>query len=80
MYAARRKKLYYIRVFPTYADCNCHNYAVAVPQSEHLDNCNTCFMFAFWGSMWVWVALPAYNGFLAPDDVRQRVVLNRWVV
>ena len=43
-------------------------------------NCNTCFMFAFWGSMWVWVALPAYNGFLAPDDVRQRVVLNRWVV
>jgi hypothetical protein len=53
---------------------------VAVPQSEHLDNCNTCFMFAFWGSMWVWVALPAYNGFLAPDDVRQRVVLNRWVV
>jgi hypothetical protein len=26
--------------------------------------------------MWVWVALPAYNGFLAPDEVRQRVVLN----
>ena len=26
--------------------------------------------------MWVWVALPTYNGFLAPDEVRQRVVLN----
>jgi hypothetical protein len=29
--------------------------------------------------MWVWVALPAYNGFLAPDDVRQRVVLNSFL-
>ncbi len=29
--------------------------------------------------MWVWVALPAYNGFLAPDDVRQRVVLNTFL-
>jgi len=35
--------------------------------------------YAFWGSMWVWVALPAYNGFLAPDIVRERVVLNSFL-
>jgi hypothetical protein len=29
--------------------------------------------------MWVWVALPAYNGFLAPDILRERVVLNTFL-
>jgi hypothetical protein len=41
--------------------------------------CDTLGRYAFWGSVWVWVALPAYNGFLAPDAVRQRVVLNSFL-